>query len=933
VVTDASPVARSRVTSGRWLLVLAPAGIAIAAMLASRAPISAKLCWNVAWTASAVCAFAGMALARENASGASRRRWTLWAAAAAAWLFGQLAWDVFVVVGSPPSPNIADAGYWGFAVLVIVSMLRLPGRRGSLQAVTAAEMLPLIAAVTALTFAELWSDAARSSLALPARLSALAYPTVYVLAAILTLQAIVGGSLRGNRSKALLLVLGGIIAQALAFILWSHELLRQTNGPGNSWLSPLWVIGLISIGVGGLLASWRTGTEIDIEEPSRHGGVLPAAMFIVLIVALLQAWLTDAPRGAVVTLATAMLLCGVSLIARGTLLERGLWELLARERSARLELSESKAELAALNERLVEASRRDVLTGLRNRRALSDDLATLEAVSHERGTCTAFVLCDVDHFKAYNDRLGHLAGDEALRAIASVIRGTLRAGDIAYRFGGEELLLVLRDTTAADALAVAERVRAQVEAAALAHPASSRGVLTVSIGVAPGPGDTGKLFAGADTALYEAKGGGRNRVIVASGSRDTDTAARRHARLAAETVPRHLRSMLTISRAAASGRGAIPVLEALAATIRSELSFATVVVNLLDDARRQLTAVVVLGDQEASDALLGSVNSWDEWEGLIASDHVRCGAVWLPAGSYKWKEAAPMWTASLAPATSEDSWQPDDMVLLPVRGASGRVLAVVSVDEPLSGRRPTDAELGVLMAVADHAGLALEQSLRGTVAVAAVQEQAQELLLAAVMLLAETVDLRDAGTARHCRTVGTYARQTALALGLGPARVERIHAAGVVHDLGKIGIADAIIYKPGPLTPAEYAEMQRHAEIGARILEHAGVDDIAGWVRAHHERLDGNGYPRGLGAREIALEPRILAVADAYEAMTADRPYRRAMSESAARAELGRCAGSQFDPVVVDAFLSTLSESIDVSNVSPGVIAALKAAAGHRARH
>ena len=101
--------------------------------------------------------------------------------------------------------------------------------------------------------------------------------------------------------------------------------------------------------------------------------------------------------------------------------------------------------------------------------------------------------------------------------------------------------------------------------------------------------------------------------------------------------------------------------------------------------------------------------------------------------------------------------------------------------------------------------------------------------------------------------------------------------------------------------------MTRHPEIGARILEHAGLRDIAAWVLAHHERLDGRGYPSGLAADEIPLEARILAVADAYEAMIADRPYRAGMPAEEARAELERCAGTQFDPTVVEAFLGTLA--------------------------
>jgi diguanylate cyclase (GGDEF)-like protein/putative nucleotidyltransferase with HDIG domain len=179
--------------------------------------------------------------------------------------------------------------------------------------------------------------------------------------------------------------------------------------------------------------------------------------------------------------------------------------------------------------------------------------------------------------------------------------------------------------------------------------------------------------------------------------------------------------------------------------------------------------------------------------------------------------------------------------------------------------------------------------------------------LAAAMLLAETLDLRDVSTARHSQTVGRYAEGIARAMGLPKERVERIRAAGVLHDIGKLGVADSILKKAGPLTDDEWVEMRRHPELGARILDHANLRDISGWVRAHHERIDGRGYPSGLAGEQIPLEARILAVADAYEAMTADRPYRSALGHDAAREELRDASGSQFDPEVVEAFLRALS--------------------------
>ena len=141
------------------------------------------------------------------------------------------------------------------------------------------------------------------------------------------------------------------------------------------------------------------------------------------------------------------------------------------------------------------------------------------------------------------------------------------------------------------------------------------------------------------------------------------------------------------------------------------------------------------------------------------------------------------------------------------------------------------------------------------------------------MLLAETLDMRDVGTARHSQTVGRYAEEIARGLGLPEPHVERIRAAGVLHDIGKLGVADAVLKKPGKLTDEEWVEMRRHPELGARILDHANLRDISAWVLAHHERIDGRGYPHGLPGDVIPLEARILAVADAYEAMTADRAY------------------------------------------------------------
>ena len=192
---------------------------------------------------------------------------------------------------------------------------------------------------------------------------------------------------------------------------------------------------------------------------------------------------------------------------------------------------------------------------------------------------------------------------------------------------------------------------------------------------------------------------------------------------------------------------------------------------------------------------------------------------------------------------------------------------------------------------------------------------ADEVQLATLVSLAEALDLRDTGTADHSWTVGRYCGLIAAELGLPAERVKRIEVAGTLHDIGKIGLPDAILQKPGPLGKTELAEIRTHPEIGAQILNSRGLEDVREWVLAHHERPDGKGYPCGLTDSEIPLEAKILAVADAYEAMTADRVYRPGIDERAARAELLRCSGDQFDSRVVAAFLTVLTRADASSSV------------------
>lgn len=188
-------------------------------------------------------------------------------------------------------------------------------------------------------------------------------------------------------------------------------------------------------------------------------------------------------------------------------------------------------------------------------------------------------------------------------------------------------------------------------------------------------------------------------------------------------------------------------------------------------------------------------------------------------------------------------------------------------------------------------------------------------MVSALLALVNALDARDPYTRGHSERVARYAVGLGQRLGLGRRELERLHLAAMLHDIGKIGVRDAILLKEGRLDEEEFAAMRQHPAIAARMLgSFPNLADIVPGILHHHERWDGTGYPGALAGEDIPMHSRLIALADAYDAMTSSRPYRRALAPDAAAAELRRCAGAQWPLDMTEAFLAFLDSARGVQD-------------------
>jgi response regulator RpfG family c-di-GMP phosphodiesterase len=240
-----------------------------------------------------------------------------------------------------------------------------------------------------------------------------------------------------------------------------------------------------------------------------------------------------------------------------------------------------------------------------------------------------------------------------------------------------------------------------------------------------------------------------------------------------------------------------------------------------------------------------------------------------------------------------------DMVCVPVRSKDKTIGVLEAINKRHGVFEEEDKE--ALIALANQVGIAIEN--------ANLYEELREMFYGTAQALAEFIEKRDPYTGGHTKRVMNYCLIIGQSIGLSKGEFEDLKLAAILHDVGKTGVSDSILLKEGKLDPDEIEKMNMHSKFGAEILSNVKqLKNIIPYIRSHHERIDGKGYPDKLKDREIPVIAKIIAVADAFDAMTTERSYKKAMSIESAFEELRANAGAQFDKEIVDTFIKAYKE-------------------------
>jgi diguanylate cyclase (GGDEF)-like protein len=561
------------------------------------------------------------------------------------------------------------------------------------------------------------------------------------------------------------------------------------------------------------------------------------------------------------------------------------WRSRHRISESQVELVEGFTQLAGLacanaerHAALREAAEVDGMTGCLNRDALEHNLTELVSRAEQTGTPLSLALLDLDGFKSINDVFGHLSGDAVLKSVGAALRSTVRAEDVVARYGGDEFALILPDAGEERAAPVLDRVRTAIRSMDVPG-----GTLTACVGLAErAPGESLEDLVGrADEALRDAKGSPAPGSIRRASRRTNPPPVPPRARTDDAERRQRWRAVggdigLAIAREGDATDAAFRVVE-----------------ELRDVLELDACAVLRLGQEGKLEevAASGSVPG-DTW---LVADH---GAVAKALG-----EKRAVLGESATDRRERD--RRDEALREPeMRGApqkspelavpliiGGRVWGAIACFAPQLPLDVFDVEL--VAAVGEH--------LSASIRTGDLLEQLTESMIGTAEALAAALEAKDQYTADHARSIAEIAVEVGRELNLPESALDDLRYGGIFHDVGKIAVPDHLINKPGPLTEEEFEVVKEHPVRGAEILAPVpflyGVRTI---VRHAHEHYDGSGYPDGLRGEQIPLGARIVLAVDAYHAMTSDRPYRAAMTYEEACAELESCAGTQFDPEVVE---------------------------------
>jgi diguanylate cyclase (GGDEF)-like protein/putative nucleotidyltransferase with HDIG domain len=547
------------------------------------------------------------------------------------------------------------------------------------------------------------------------------------------------------------------------------------------------------------------------------------------------------------------------------------------------------------------AAAHDSLTGCLNHGAFQDRLREEIARAARNNATLAVVLMDLDHFKSVNDTFGHLAGDAVLRGTADALRESVRAYDQVARYGGDEFALLLPNTDQDAARRIVDRAQRAISRVQLPGTAS----VSAGAGIAHWRAheDATSLIARADRALLDVKRarqrlsggeGGERAPLTADQDRDRDrlrrlaTAGNVGTRLGRLLDQRSIAETVVLELAAALGY------ERCLLARQGPGDEVTVVAT----GRERSTSAPAPGDGDGD--VVGDPGVAPE-----ASPTLRLCVRERRTVFSREETAGGSSGSSGATRSSESSGSPTGRtggaeLAVPIYAGS-RLWGAVSValDPSATPSELDDDDAQVLQTVADHVGTALHT--------AELYERLDRTHLGTAEALAAAMEAKDRYTADHAHSIADLAVAVGRELGLEDEALRDLRYGAIFHDIGKIAIPDGILNKPGPLSDEEFAVIRRHPAVGEQILAPVPfLSEVRQIVRHDHERWDGGGYPDGLREEEIPLGARVVLVVDAYHAMRSNRPYRAALGADAARTELLRHAGTQFDPRVVEALLVVL---------------------------